>query len=331
MEEFTGRMVFILRESDVKALITMEDTIEAVQKLFLLQAQGKVVMPPRLQMTVKGLSGPLRAMLAAIPDLGAVGLKTISGAPGFRSPEGTYFTILLYDAEDGRLSAIMSGDTITQYRTGAASAVATKYLAKEDSRGLGLLGTGVQGRMQVMAISKVRKLESVKVFDTVGTKAQELSQELEKVFGLRAKAVRSPGEVLDGTDILVTATPSKTPILDGALIKEGTHINAIGSNTPDKCELDGIAFKRSKVFLDSKEQALLEAGDLMKAISANQIRRDSLHELAEVISGKLAGRKDQREITMFKSVGVAIEDVVVASVLYNLAKERGVGVESNLK
>jgi alanine dehydrogenase len=324
-------LVLLLTENDVRRLLTMDSTVKMVEQVFRYQAEGKVILPPRLNVQVPGLTGSLRIMPSAVPDLSAVGHKTISGAPGFRDPLGTYFTILLFDNKDGKLVSIVAGETITQMRTGAASGVATRYLSREDSSVLGLLGVGFQGKGQALGVHSVRKLEAIRVFGPVEKQAALFAQELSESLQVDVKAMGSPEKVVAESDILATATPAKAPIFDGSLIKPGTHINAIGSNTPDKCELDGEAFARSRIVVDHKEQALLEAGDLLKAIRDKKTEAAGLSEIGDIIIGKAKGRESPEEITIFKSVGVASEDIAVASAVYKAALDQGSGTEIRLK
>jgi alanine dehydrogenase len=324
-------MVLLLTEDDVRRLLTMDHTVKMVEQVFRYQAEGKVILPPKLQMKVPGMTGPLRILPSAIPDLAAVGHKTISGAPGSRDILGTYFTILLFDEKDGRLISILAGDTLTQLRTGAASGVATKYLSRQDSSVLGLFGTGFQGRGQALGVHSVRKLESIRVFGRVEKQATLFAEELAETLHVDAKWVGSAEEVVGAADILATATPARSPIFDGRSIKPGTHINAIGSNMPEKCELDGEAFAKSKIVADQKDQALAEAGDLMKAIRDGKVDAAKISEIGDVIVGKAKGREGPDEVTIFKSVGVASEDIAVASAVYKAALEQGVGTEVRLR
>jgi ornithine cyclodeaminase/alanine dehydrogenase-like protein (mu-crystallin family) len=238
---------------------------------------------------------------------------------------------LLFDCGNGALRAIMAGSRLTGIRTGAATGVAAKHLSRPNSHILGVIGAGVQARYQVSAVKEVRPVTEVRVFDVDAGRAEVFAQEIELDLQIHARAVRHPREAVAECDLVVTVTSAKAPVLDGHWLEEGTHLSGVGSNAPGKRELDGTAFHRSRIVVDFAEQALQEAGDLQDALRTGAIQRDAIAaELGEVITGKKEGRQSDRQITLFKSVGMAIEDVATATFAYQQALAAGVGAHVQL-
>jgi ornithine cyclodeaminase/alanine dehydrogenase-like protein (mu-crystallin family) len=270
-------------------------------------------------------------MAAIVPDMGGFGLKTLTGTPGKRKPGSTYFAMLYFDVGTAALLALIPATHITGIRTGAASGVATKYLAREDARTVGLFGAGFQGRNQVAAIREVRPVSRVTIFDVVDAPARALAKELE-ADGIEATIAGSPEETVRGSDIIASATTASEPPIRGEWLDAGTHVNAVGANAPTKREVDAEAFSRARVVVDFEAQVLQEAGDLIAAIESGNFSKDGIHaELGDVVIGKKKGRESRDQITLFKSVGVAIEDVAVAAWVYGEAKKRGLGTDVNLQ
>jgi len=324
-------MTLILKENEVRSLLTMKDGVRIVEEGFEHYARGRTTLAPRLVMKLTGDAGTFRIMAAIVPEMGGFGLKTLTGTPGKRKPESTYFAMLYFDVVTGALLAVIPATYITGIRTGAASGVATKYLAREDAKTVGLFGAGFQGRNQIAAIREVRAIERVKIFDVAEAPARALAKELE-AEGVEATVAASPEETVRGSDILASATTASEPPIRGAWLPPGCHVNAVGANAPTKREVDAEAFARARVVVDFEEQALQEAGDLMSAIESGSFAKDRIHaELGDVVIGKKRGRESRDQITLFKSVGVAIEDVAVAAWVYQEAKKRGLGIDLNLQ
>lgn len=324
-------MALVLKESEVASVLTMADGVRLVEESFRQHAAGATTLAPRLVMKLEGDAGNFRVMAAIVPGMGGFGLKTLTGTPGKRAPESTYFAMLYFDVATGALLSIMPGTHITGIRTGAASGVATRYLAREDARVLGLFGAGFQGRNQVAAIREVRDIQSVKIFDVSSGAAESLASAL-RDDGLEAIVSSSPEEVVRGSDVIASATTAKEPPILGAWLEPGVHVNAAGANAPVKREIDPEGFARARVVVDFREQVLGEAGDLMHAIESGAIvPEDVAVELGEVVTGAAPGRTTDDEITLFKSVGVAIEDIAVASHVYEAAKEKGLGLDLALQ
>ena len=322
-------MTRILTESDVRKVLSMADGVRLVEEAFKLYAEGHAQLASRLVMKLTGKAGAFRVMAANVSSLGGFGLKTLTGIPGQRDPERTYFAMLFFDGETGGLACVLPATYLTGVRTGAASAVAAKYLAREDSKVVGIFGAGVQARAQIAALREVRRIEKVKVFDVSRPAAEGMARELR---GVEVVLCDTPRETIAGSDIVASATTSSEPVITGDLLEEGMHVNAVGANSPTKREVDVSAFLRSRLVLDFKEQVLQEAGDLMDALSSGAVAESHIHaELGDVVVGRKPGRESRKDITLFKSVGVAIEDVAVAGWVYREAEARGLGVNLNLQ
>jgi alanine dehydrogenase len=302
-----------------------------VERAFRQHAAGGGVAMPRISADVPGNGGAFRVMPAIMPEIGFFGLKTLTGYPGRRLAGETYFAVLLFSCDTGALRAIVAGNRLTGIRTGAASGVAAKYLSRADSRVLGVVGAGVQARYQIAALIEVRPVKDIRVFDIDSTKAQAFAEELELEFQVDARAVPDVRDAVSGCDLIVTATAAKSPVFDGEWLEEGTHVTGMGSNTPGKRELDDTVFRRSTVIVDFKDQALQEAGDLQHALRTGAIPAEAIDvELGDIITGRKPGRQNDREITLFKSVGMAIEDVATATFAYEQALAAGLGTRLDL-
>ena len=324
-------MPLLLKESEVRELLSMEDGVTLVEEAHKLDAEGQVVLAPRMALPLGGEVGTYRIMAAALPGMSTFGLKTLTGVPGHRQPELTYFTILVFDGDTGGFQAILPAGHITRTRTGAAGGVAVKHLARANAKTLGVFGAGVQARAQVAAIRVVRDIEQVKVFDVVPEAANKFVNDL-RDDGVDASVVDSSEEAVVGSDIVTTATTSKEPIIHGAWLEPGIHINGVGANSPGKKELAPSVYARGHVVVDYKEQVLMEAGDLMAAIESGEFSEaDIAGELGEVIAGTKPGRNSDDAITVFKSVGVAYQDIATAAYVYRKAVDRGMGEEIDLK
>jgi ornithine cyclodeaminase len=321
-------MVLYLSESDVAAAMTMDDAVEVVEEAFAGYARGESFLLPRVAHPLRGEAGTLRIISAVLPKASFFGLKTLTGTPGRRLPEETYFVALLFDMETGALRAVISANHLTGLRTGAASAVAAKYLARKDAEVLGVFGAGPQARYQVEALCAVRPVRMVKVFTPHSETATRFAAKVARDFGITCLAVDSPREAVSGCDLVAAATTSRTPVFDGHWLEEGTHISGAGSNSPAKLELDLECFRRSTLVVDIRSQAMEEAGDLRSALESGALLPEGLSaELGEIVIGKKSGRTSEREITLFKSIGIAIEDVASAVFVYHRARALGLGTE----
>jgi alanine dehydrogenase len=323
-------MILLLSESDIAGILSMSDGVRVVEQALQQYCLGGSIAMPRISTDVPGNGGAFRVMSAILPETGFFGLKTLTGYPGRRIAGETYFAILLFDCGNGALRAIMAGSRITGIRTGAATGTAAKYLSRSDAHILGIIGAGVQARYQVSALKEVRPVTDVRVFDVDSARARTFAQEIELDLGIAARAVRHPREAVAECDLVVTVTSAKVPVFDGHWLEDGCHLSGVGSNTPGKRELDGTAFQRSRIVVDFADQAFQEAGDLQNALRTGAIQQDAIAELGEVITGRKEGRQSDRQITLFKSVGMAIEDVATATFAYQQALAAGVGMQLQL-
>lgn len=313
-------MPLLLTEADVERLLTMPVALEAVEAAFQWLAQGMAMVHPRRRLHLQGFSY-LHYMAAADGAGGYEGLKIYTS-----SRTGLRFILPLFRANTGEFVALIEANYLGQMRTGAASGVATKLLACEDARVVGIIGTGLQARAQLEAMCAVRKIERVHAFSRDAGRRENFAREMSARLGVSVEAVSSAEEAVCNAEILITATTAKEPIVKGNWVREGTHINAIGANFPQNRELDVETVARADmIFVDSCEQSEMEAGDLIAAFDGHPERWDQVKELADLISGKISGRKSGREVTLFKSNGIAIEDVVTAGRVYEMAVERKIG------
>jgi alanine dehydrogenase len=317
-------MALLLRDADVAALLTMEDVLAAVDQGFRALGNGQAVNQPRTRSIVPG--GSLNVMHAAVPALGVMGLKSYAV-----TPRGAHFVAILYRLEDGEAVMLVEADRLGQIRTGAASGVATKYLARAEAGALGVIGCGWQARSQVQAIARVRPIALVKVFSRSEERREAFAEEMVAELGAEVVAADSAEEAVADTDIVVTITSSREPVLRGAWLRPGMHINAAGSNSAARQELDIEAVRRSDVVVvDALDQARVECGDLVAAAKAGEPVWDRVIELGAVAAGKAPGRQRPESMTLFESQGIALEDVVTMELLYRRARAAGAGQEISL-
>ena len=315
-------MALLLSETDVRALLTMPLALEAVETAFRRLASGAAILQSRQRLHVPHASY-LHYMAAGDGEGGYIGLKIYTS-----SREGLRFLVPLFHAKTGDLVALIEADYLGQMRTGAASGVATQYLARQDACSAGIVGTGLQARTQLEAIVAVRKLQWARAFGRDATRRETFAREMTERLRVPVHAVASAEEAVRDADIIIAATTASEPVIEGRWLRAGVHINAIGANFANKRELDEEAVRRANVIVaDSREQSKMEAGDLIYAFRDDPARWNSVREFAEIIAGRTPGRTDAGQITLFKSNGIAIEDIVVAGRLYELARERGIGRE----
>jgi alanine dehydrogenase len=327
-DEEIPSMVLYLSESDVADAMTMDDAVQVVEDAFAEYARGESFLLPRSAHTLSGSAGALRIISAVLPSSSFFGLKTLTGTPGRRLPGEAYFVVLLFEMETGALRAVVSANHLTGLRTGAASAVAAKYLARKDAEVLGVFGAGPQARYQVEALCAVRPVRMVKVFTPHAERAASFAERIAQDLGMTSLAVESPHDAVSGCDLVAAATTSRRPVFDGRWLEEGVHISGAGSNSPAKQELDLECFRRSTLVADIQSQASEEAGDLRAAIESGALRPEGIAaELGEIVIGKKPGRTSEQEITLFKSIGIAIEDVASAVFVYRRALALGLGTE----
>ena len=313
-------MPLMLTEADVRQLLTMPIALEAVEASFRRLAEGAALAHPRRRLHLQGFSY-LHYMAAADGAGGYEGLKIYTS-----SRHGLRFMIPLFRAKTGELLAFIEADYLGQMRTGAATGVATKLLSREDAIMIGIIGTGVQAKTQLEAIAAVRKVERIFAFGRDANRRERFAQEMSATLGVPVKAAMAAEDAVRQSDILITATTAKEPVLKGAWLRPGMHINAIGANFPEKRELDSEAVNRADaIFVDSCEQSKMEAGDLIQAFRDSSDRWNDVKELSALFTANATCRSSRDQITIFKSNGIAIQDVVTAGRVYELALERNLG------
>ncbi|HKQ77034.1 MAG TPA: ornithine cyclodeaminase family protein [Blastocatellia bacterium] len=318
-------MTLYITEQDVTQLLTMRDTLAAVEAVFKAQAAGEATNEPRRRLRAGG--AVLQVMSGAVANFGE-----FNGLLGLKSYVVTRnkarFYVNLYDADSGDLLALIEADKLGQMRTGAASGVATKYLARADAKTIGVYGTGWQAQSQLEAVCAARHIESVKVYSRTPENRERFCREMSaRLNGVNIAPVEKPEEAADA-GVIITITTSREPVLQGAWLKPGAHINAAGGNSVLRRELDDEVIRRSSfIAVDSIDQAKIEAGELVTAVEKGLLTWERVRELRFVVSGEMRGRTGDDQITLFKSLGVAIEDVAIAAVLYRKAKEQNVGKE----
>ena len=327
-------MALILNRDDIEAVLSMQGAIDVLEEAFRELAEGKAIMPTRLALRIGEANGVFLAMPAYLRASGALGMKLVSSYPdnpGKYNLPTIQATILYYDHQTGRPLALMEGARITAVRTGAASGLATQYLAREASRVAGLIGSGVQAETQLEAVCCVRPVTQAKVYSPTSSRAASFAARMSARLDIDVRAVDEARHAVEGCDIVIAATTAKYPVVKGEWIGSGTHINGVGSHVPDKRELDSDAVRKAKVVVDSLEAALEEAGDLLLPLAEGVITREHIYaELGELAAGSKPGRTGQQEVTFFKSVGLAIEDVAVAKLVYERARSRGIGRDLDL-
>jgi alanine dehydrogenase len=313
-------MALLLSEADVRAILTMPMAMELTEESFRRLASGAAVSDPRhrLKLAEKGL---LNYMAAADSQGGYVGLKIYTV-----SPSGVRFLVPLFSGHTGELLALIEANYLGQMRTGAASGVATKFLARDDARVAAMIGTGFQARGQLEAVALARKLELVRAYGRDAARRDQFAKDMTAKTGVRVAAVGSAEEAVRGAHIVTTITSSAKPVLFGKWLERGTHVNAAGVNFAEKAEIDAQTVERADLIAaDSVEQAKIEAGDLIQAFGRDAKKWDDVRELCGIIAAKTPGRTNRDQITLYKSNGIAIEDIVVAGRVYELARDRNMG------
>jgi len=321
----------ILSKGDIKKILTMKQGIEIMRSVFSQITKNEITMPDRTLLNPWNNNNTMLFMPGYIPKSKGLGIKIISFFPenelkGIPTISGV---IVLINPDTGEIISLMDAEYITSLRTGATSAVATDLLALKDVRTLGVIGAGIQAKSQIEAILEVRNIKKIKIYDLDFNKSIKLSEDMKKLKGDTCNflAVNSSHEAIADSEIIVTATTSKSPVFDGSLLKNGTHINAIGSFKPHLRELDDQTITRSRIFVDSYSSCFKEAGDIVIPLEKGIISEKNIHgELGELILKRKKGRENNKEITLFKSVGLAIQDIAVARNVYQKAEKANSGL-----
>jgi ornithine cyclodeaminase/alanine dehydrogenase-like protein (mu-crystallin family) len=317
-------MALLLREHHVTELLDIKTAMEAVEEVLRDQAEGLATNRPRTRVAMP--ASQLHVMSAGDRRLGVFGLKTYTA-----SRKGTRFLVLLFAADSGDLLAMMEADRLGQMRTGAASGVATKFMARAGANTLGLYGAGWQAESQLLAVCAAREIKLVKVYSRNPQRREAFVRKLSTLVRSEIEPVESPELAARGMSVIVTATSAREPVLKGEWIEPGTHLNVIGANFISKAEVDVETIRRATIIaVDSIEQSKVESGDLIPAIERGVISWESVTELGRIVAGRDRGRTSEQDITLFKSSGIALEDISTALRIYRIARERGIGEEVNL-
>ncbi len=326
----TQKALLILTRHDLERLLDMRTVIDAVERGLVEHARGTVTMPPR-QVVPIGEDGTTLVMSAYLAGIGSMAVKVVSDYRGNRERglPSISGAVLLLDQESGVPACLMDGSYITAMRTGATSALAARSLSVVDAEVAGILGTGAQARTQIQGLWTVRDLRQVKAYSRNQDNVRRFCQEMADQLGVEAIVADDPQEVVRHSDVVVTATNAREPVLKGEWLEPGVHVNSIGGGPV--FELDAEVYRRSRVVVDWMEGALEEAVDMRDAIQRNAFSADDIHaELGELVAGMKMGRVNKDEITLFRSVGMALEDTVTATVAYKMAREAGLGHEVDL-
>ncbi len=311
-------MTLLLTETEVADLLDMSSTLDAVENVLRDQADGKATNRARRRVALP--TGGLNYMAAGAPELELMGIKVYSIAR-----TGARFYTMLFDSEGGELLSIIQSDKMGQVRTGAASGVATKHLAREDATTLGVYGAGWQAESQLEAIVAAKDLDRVIVYSRSEETRKDFAGRMGEKLGIDIETTSSPEEPA-AQDIVVTMTSSKEPVLRGEWLTPGAHVNAAGSNFIFKSEIDRDVVRRASfVCVDSREELGLEAGDLMLPLETGAILPEAVYEIGQVIAGQVPGRRGPEDITLFASQGLALEDMAAARIVYDRALEQDVG------
>jgi len=318
-------LALYLTEADVEKALSMKDAIEVVEAAMREWGSGGGTNNPRARVEID--DRVLNVLTAGVQSIHSFGLKAYTTfSDGTR---GTSFLILVYDSQTGNLDALVQAGNITRIRTGAATAVATKYLArKKDTPVLGIIGAGRIGELQVSALMESRRFERVLVYDFVKEGAERMVAKVREKYSADCVEARSSAEIAKKSDIIVTATSSEKPVISGKDLRPGLHLNAVGSNSAKRAEVDEECFSRaSLIVVDHKAQCILEAGDLIRAVESKKVDWSDVLELSHVVVHAREYTRRDEDITIFKSVGIAIEDVAVARWVAQRAAGLGLGIQ----
>jgi alanine dehydrogenase len=322
-------MPILLTEADVKALVHIDDLIETMESALSDFSSRNVSQPLRTVLQVGEQKAFFGVMPASMPSRGALGTKlvTVYASNLERGLPSHLATIVLLDPETGALRALVDGRYITEARTAAVSAVSVRHLATKNAGVLALIGSGVQARSHLEAIDRVRPLTEVRVWSRSPANTDAFVREMEAHTGADLRAVSSAQDAVHDADLVVLATAAREPVVRNEWIADGAHICAVGACRPDQREMDAALVARSLLYVDSREGALAEAGDVVLAIEDGAITASHIAgELGELVAGKAPRRADDNQVTVFKSLGMAVEDVAAAHLAFERALARGVGV-----
>ncbi len=321
----------IISQTEVESLLTMREAIEIVRQAFIELSNGTAQVPPRIHLKLDKQPGTMLVMPAYLSETQSLVCKIVSvfpNNPGLNLPFIQALVFVL-DATNGKPLAIIEGASLTALRTGAASGLATDLLSRKNAESLTIFGAGAQSKSQLEAVCAIRNIKQIFVYDHHPEQAKKFAVEMQGKINSRLLIAESPSQAVFESDIICAATTSMTPVFNGDELPAGTHINGVGSFTPQMQELDFVTLKKAaKIVVDSRTVALLEAGELVQAIAQNIIQASDIYgEIGEIAAGLKAGRENHEEITIFKSVGNAAQDAALAGAIYQIALEKNLGLE----
>lgn len=318
----------ILSRHDVASVLDMGEVIDAVEHGYRAFENRRVVQPDIMSIEIPEENGEIDFKAAYAQDTGFITMKSASGFWGNQqrfSLPNSFSTLQIFDGKSGGLLCIMDASLITGFRTGAAGAISSNYLARTNAACVGLIGAGMQSRTQLRALCTVRAIRQVFVWSVVSDETRQFKAEMEAELSIPIHICKSVRLAVERADIIITVTPSKTPLVQAAWVRPGTHIVAVGADMPGKQELDSALFKAAKVVNDSIAQCIYR-GETQNPFRDGIILRDDIYaEIGEIIVGKKLGRTNDREITIFDTTGMAVQDNFTADRIYRLAKEKNLG------
>jgi alanine dehydrogenase len=321
----------IISRKDVENSLTMHEAIEVVRQAFIELSNGTATVPPRIHLSIEKENATTLVMPAYLSETNALACKIVSVFPhnSVKNLPVIYGLVTLFDAETGKPLAIIEGASLTALRTGAASGLATDLLARKDAKTLAVFGAGRQSKTQIEALCAVREIERIFVFSRRIEQAKKFIAEMQTTVNAEFILADSSQKAVNQADIICAATTSQKPVFDGNDLRNGTHINGIGSFTPQMQEIDFTTLKKcSKIVVDSQANCLKEAGDLVQAIEQKVISETDIYaEIGEIAAGLKKGRENENEITFFKSVGNAVQDVAVSQEIYKAANRAKIGIQ----
>lgn len=324
-----GRLV-VLDAGDVRRLLPMRECVDVMARVLATVAMGNAILPLRPMIRLPGSPNIFALMPAYLGEPKSVGVKVLTVFPvNHGTPiDAHQGAVLLFEADHGRLLAILDATTVTAIRTAAVSAVATRLLAREDAEDLAILGAGTQGHMHLEAMTVVRQIRRVRIWSRTSSHANALAQLARERYDVPAESCATPREAVEGASIVCTTTASATPVVEGAWLAAGAHVNAVGACIPTARELTTDAVQRSRLYVDRRESALAEPGDILIPLGEGAIQKE--HIVAEIgelslPTGAQLRRRNHSEITLFKSLGLAVEDLGAAHHVYQRARESGTG------
>lgn len=328
--------MLLLSKKDIQKVFTMKDAVEADKEAFTLFSEGKSVVPLRTNIGAPKYDGAFLFMPSYVEDLECSAIKIVNVFPKNieKGIPTTPAQVLLIDGKTGVVISVLDGTYVTQLRTGAASGAAFDVLANPTAKKGALIGTGGQAATQLEAMLAVRDLEEVKVYDINLQRTEEFVEKMNEElasYGTRIIAAKSSDEAVEDADMIVTVTPSSKPVFDGNKVKAGATVSCVGSYQPHMQEMDSVILQRAgKIYFDSEEAVLSEAGDILIPLADGLItKEDFTGDLGDVLLGKVVGRETEEEIIVFKTVGIGTQDLVTAKHIYDKAVEQGIGTEWN--